>query len=146
MLTGLKIDISYSYIAENVLTYIFMYQFCLSLLRTSLFVVSSLQPFQYLFGLATWPSNKISRKSLLLAFQNPNASLDTDAAETTEMSSAVGDSSDCNYRYHRERKKNFFNPLLVEKLAERSLFFQRIEIFFLPVFEILTLYNKTCMC
>ena len=105
MLTGLKIDISYSYIAENVLTYIFMYQFCLSLLRTSLFVVSSLQPFQYLFGLATWPSNKISRKSLLLAFQNPNASLDTDAAETTEMSSAVGDSSDCNYRYHRERKK-----------------------------------------
>ena len=103
MLTGLKIDISY--IAENVLTYIFMYQFCLSLLWTSLFVVSSLQPFQYLFGLATWPSNKISRKSLLLAFQNPNASLDTDAAETTEMSSAVGDSSDCNYRYHRERKK-----------------------------------------
>ena len=132
MLTGLKIDISY--IAENVLTYIFMYQFCLSLLRTSLFVVSSLQPFQYLFGLATWPSNKISRKSLLLAFQNPNASLDTDAAETTEMSSAVGDSSDCNYRYHRERKKNFFNPLLVEKLAERSLFFQRIEIFFSSLF------------
>ena len=146
MLTGLKIDISYSYIAENVLTYIFMYQFCLSLCELlyllsqvcnlfSTYLVWQLgQVIRYQGNHYYWPSKIQMQAQTLMPLRRLRCHLQQ-GIHLIATIDIIG-----------REKKNFFNPLLVEKLAERSLFFQRIEIFFLPVFEILTLYNKTCMC
>ena len=132
MLTGLKIDISY--IAENVLTYIFMYQFCLSLFCELLYLSSQVcnlfstylvwqlgQVIRYQGNHYYWPS-KIQMQAQTLM---PQRRLRCHLQQGIHLIATIDIIG---------REKNFFNPLLVEKLAERSLFFQRIEIFFPPCF------------